>query len=304
MKKIIAILVALATMLSLAACGNYNITIKEKEDDGKSVADSIEENDDSEDEEKEDKKDNKKDKDDNDEETEAEEKVVVEGVPNFTKDIEKNQKLLEAYLKTVFDFDEFEEKEEDDDLDEYGYYKVNYYKKSRADADIDYEIVIDGNSISMPTDLETLEECGFEFANSTYNEDSEFSKNTYGDITMKNSDGDTFAVRFLNTSDKNKVLSDCLVTRIDINAQSSAPVDFSFNGIDESSSLEELAEEFGTPNRLYCTLYDDGRVYLYLAYENWGTATDWEEDSLIVNYWFDEEEFGQFIYEIPMYSLD
>lgn len=305
MKKILAILVALATMLSLAACGNYDITIKEKEDDGKSVADSIEENDDSEDEEKEDKKD-KDDEDDNDEETEAEaeEEVAVDGVPTFTKDVKKNKKLLEAYLKTIFDFDEFEEKEEDDDLDEYGYYTMNYRKESNVDADIDYEIVIDGNSIAMPTDLETLEECGFDFANSTYNEDSEFSKNTYGDITMKNSDGDTFNVRFLNTSDKNKALSDCLVTRIDINTQVTAPVDFSFNGIDESSSLEEVAEEFGTPNKLHYTLYDDGRVFVYLTYQNWGSETDWEENSFKICYNFEEEMFDSFVYEIPMYSLD
>ena len=31
MKRILAILVALATILSLSACGNYEITFKEKE---------------------------------------------------------------------------------------------------------------------------------------------------------------------------------------------------------------------------------------------------------------------------------
>ena len=107
MKRILAILVALATILSLSACGNYEINFKEKDDGEKSVVDSADENDfeEDEEEEKEDKKDkkdkeNKKDKGDKDNEEETEEEIVVDGVPNFTKDIKKNQKLLEAYLKT------------------------------------------------------------------------------------------------------------------------------------------------------------------------------------------------------------
>ena len=309
MKRILAILVALATILSLSACGNYEITFKEKEDDDNSVVDSIDEkdNDEDEEEEKEDKKDKEDKNDKNNEEEpeeETEEEIVVDGVPTFTKDVKKNKKLLEAYLKTVFDFKEFEEEDESDDLEEYGHYDKYYYKESYVDADIDYEIVVDGNSITMPTDLETLEECGFDFANSTYNEDSEFKKNTYGDIKMKNSDGESFNVRFLNTSDENKALSDCLVTRIDINPQSGSPIDFSFNGIGENSSLEDIAEEFGTPNKLNYTLFDDGRVYVDLTYQNWGSETDWEENSLKIIYELTEEEYDLFTYEIPMYSLD
>lgn len=311
MKRILAILVALATILSLSACGNYEINFKEKDDGEKSVVDSADENDfeEDEEEEKEDKKDkkdkeNKKDKGDKDNEEETEEEIVVDGVPVFTKDVKKNKKLIEAYLKTIFEFKEFEEEEESDDLEEYGHYDMYYYKERYTDADIDYEIVIDGNSITMPTDLETLEECGFDFANSTYNEDSEFKKNTYGDIKMKNSDGESFNVRFLNTSDENKALSDCLVTRIDINPQSGSPIDFSFNGIGENSSLEDIAEEFGTPNKLNYTLFDDGRVYVDLTYQNWGSETDWEENSLKISFELTEEEYDLFAYEIPMYSFD
>lgn len=304
MKKIIAVLAALAMMISLAACGNYEITIKKNEDEKTQASDTvIEENDDETEEEKEEKVNKKEDSED--EPAEEETEIIIEGVPDFTNDMKKNKKLVEAYLRSLIDFDDFEDEENDDYTGgSLAYLKTNYFREDFTDAGIDYEIEIDGNSISFPTDLETLEECGFDFKSATYNSDSELNKNTYSDFNMVNSDEEEFSARFLNNESSSSALSDCIVTRAQFNLDSGDTVDFSFNGIDKNSDIEDIVAEFGTPNRLGYEAYDDGRVFVYIYYLNWGDNKDWEEDSLYISYELTEDRIDMITYEIPMYSFD
>lgn len=307
MKKIIAVLVALATILSLTACGSYEITIKK--DDDSSAADSVKENVDDADEEKEDSKDREEDSEEKNkedkEETEEETEIVIEGVPDFTTDVKKNKKLIEAYLRTFVDFDDFAEAEEEDDLDEYGYYTMTYEKESRTDANINFEIALDGNEISMPAKLEDLEAIGVDFKAAAYNSDSEFKGNTFGDIEMKNGDDEEFKATFFNKEDSNAPLSDCMITgyTFDFGFERDI-IDYSFNGIDENSDLEEIIEEFGTPNELSYRLHDDGTVTVFIYYENWSDGESWADEEVCFQYDLCEDKTEYLTYEIPIYSFN
>ena len=315
MKRILAILVALATILSLSACGNYEINFKEKDDGEKSVVDSADENDfeEDEEEEKEDKKDkkdkeNKKDKGDKDNEEETEEEIVVDGVPNFTKDIKKNQKLLEAYLKTFIDIKGYEDIDEDsdDEVEEYGNLSKSYSYDKRRSADIDYEIAIDGNQIPVPGDYADLEDSGFDFKSSVYNSDSEFKGNTYGNIDMITSDDKNFEVTFFNKDSSASKLSDCMVIGFRFDNQQSYLncVDFSVNGIEKDSSLEEIIEEFGNPQQLNYNIFEDGRVYVSLRYYNYTDGKTWSDGEMYISYLLTEEQIDLLTYEIPANGIE
>lgn len=304
MKKFIAVLAALAMMISLAACGNYEITIQKNEDEKTQASDSVKEEKNDESEEKEEKKNKENKKEDKEEKTE-EETIVIDGVPEFTNDVKQNKKLIEAYLRTFVDFDDFDEKEEEDDLDEYGYYTMTYERESHTDANINLEIALDGNEISMPADLETLEEIGVDFKASSYNSDSEFKDNTYGDIEMKNSDDEVFKATFFNNTDSKAALSECMITGFTFDYGFERDViDFSFNGIDENSSLEDIVSEFGTPSELSYQLYDDGNVTVYVYYENWTDGESWADEKLSFRIDLCEEKTEYVSYEIPIYSFD
>jgi hypothetical protein len=283
-KKLIAILLVLTTLFSFAACSE---SAKENAEKDEATVDSVDKN---------------ENKNDNNDEAEKETEPVALPVPTFTEDRKQNQQLLEAYLASVMDMNEYDKVNESDSSSytskTYGIDGV-YYKNSN----IDFEIVVEGNQISFPTNLATLESLGFDFANSGYNSDSERKANTYGEISMKGASDKGFSASFLNNTDANLKLSECIVHSIEFEPYYNEFSDFSVNGLTVDSSFEDILEEFGTPGYMSCNYYDTGSVNVLLYYYNYTDGKMDADEELFINYNFTDGEISAVSYEIPIYNF-
>lgn len=272
-KKIIAVIAALAMVFSLSACGNYEITIVEKDAETKAASDSIEENED-EHEKEETEKEIEEDKTEKETEKKKDEKDG-EFLATFDE--------LRDYLSKELDLDRYANSSEKESSISYS---MSYDENERTE--FDCTLKVGGKNFDFPATYDDLKENGCRFANSMYNEKSEQPASTIGDYYFTAPGGGALNIKSLNSSDYDKPIVDCEFygTRLygyefDNSASkklalSSSASDFVINGkIDRDSSALDIINEFGMPNYIF-VYFSEFRTTVQLKYtEGTGYSTDY-----------------------------
>lgn len=258
-KKIIAVIAALAMILSLAACGNYEITIVEKDGETKAVSDSVEETDDEPEEEENEKETEEDSEEDTEDESEDEPKEENDG--GNSKYL-SSFKEVEKYLSKFIDLDSYAD-QPDDDSDNLYYYSMSY--EEDEETKVNFNLKVSGKELDFPARYGDIKKNGFTFASSMHNEKSEQTASTTSmgwymnapgggvvDIYSVNPDEydkpvtdlDFYGIRLYGYCFENKKIEkQDRFTKVKIN-----------EAISLNSTVEDVVNEFGMPNNLYIIL--------------------------------------------------
>ena len=252
-KKLLAILASLAMVLSLAACGSYEITI-EKKDDEKVASDSIDEK-----EEIEEDEDEPADEPEEDEEEETEEEPEEDKDDSEDEEFLATPKEIRDYLSKALKLNDYENSNETDSSISYS---MSYDENDRSK--FDFTLKIDGEKLQFPTTYDDLKEKGYSFSSSMHNEKSEQPASTTGNYYFNAPGGGIAWIMSLNSSDYDKPIIDCDFYGVTLYGyefdnsaskkivRSSRASDFVINGtIDADSSAIDVINEFGMPNKIY-----------------------------------------------------
>lgn len=305
LKKLLAILAALSMVLSLAACGSYEITI-EKKDEEKVASDSVDENEEEfeEDEEEEEKE----------EETEEEKEEQTEEENEKDKEEKEDEKLLSSFdevyefLSELIDLDGYENQPSgNSDYDIYSY-SMSYDEDKETT--LDFSLKVNGKSLDIPTKYDTLKSMGFTFGSSMVNEKSEQSaKTTFMNWYFNAPGGGTATIYSVNPDDYSKPVTD-----VDFYAIRLEGYGFNFDekkfekwdsytkikindAISFESSVEDVIDEFGTPNKTVINL-NDTHTEIELKYSE-GTGFSTESVTFKFRYYKGKSVISEVYYEFP-----
>lgn len=277
LKKILAILAALAMVLSLAACGSYEITI-EKKDDEKVASDSVDEKEEIEEDEDGPEEDEEETEEEETEEETEEEKDDSEDDEEFLA----TPKEIRDYLSKALKLSDYENSNETDSSISYS---MSYDENERSK--FDFALKIDGEKLQFPTTYDDLKEKGYSFSSSMQNEKSEQPASTTGNYYFNAPGGGIAWIMSLNSSDYDKPIIDCDFYGVTLYGyefdnsaskkivRSSRASDFVINGtIDSDSSAIDVIKEFGMPNKIYVG-FSEFYTWIQLTYtEGTGYSTE------------------------------
>lgn len=299
-KKLLAILASLAMVLSLAACGSYEITI-EKKDDEKVASDSIDE------------KEEEIEEDEPAEEPEEDEEEETEEEPE--EDEKSDNKKLMSSFDEVYDFvSEYidlagyaDQPSGDSDYDIYTY-SMDF--DGDKETTLDFNLKVNGKSVDIPTKYNTLKSNGFSFANSMVNEKSEqTAKTTFMNWYFNAPGGGTATIYSVNPDDYSKPVTDVDFYAIRLNGYGFDYEKHEMVKLDSyskvkvndtikfESSLEDVVDEFGTPNSVMIHLDEKG-TEIELKYSE-GTGFSAESVTFNFRYYKGETKINEIYYEYP-----
>lgn len=303
MKKLIAVISALAMLLSLAACGNYEITIVEKDKETKAVSDSIDENEDEPEE----------DEEESEEETEeeTEKKTEKESEDEPEEDDGENSKYLSSfkevkkYLSKFVDLDGYSD-QPDSDSDDLYYYSMSYEEDEKTK--VNFNLKISGKELDFPARYGDIKKNGFTFASSMHNEKSEQTASTTSMGWYMNAPGGgTVDIYSVNPEDYDKPVTDLDFYGIRLygyyfdNKEIVKDNRFSKVKINDSitlnSTVEDVIDEFGTPNNVYIIL-SEYRTEIKFEYRE-GTGSLTESLDFTFCYEDDETSVKEIYYAYP-----
>ena len=247
LKKLLAIRASLAMVLSLAACGSYEITI-EKKDDEKVASDSVDEK----------EEEIEEDEDELEEEPEEEEETEAEEEDDDSSDNSKylaTKAEVKKFLGKYIDLDGYETSSDEDSYLSYGDGFYNYKK-------FDYKLKVNKKEISFPTDYDDVKALGLDFTSDMYNEKSEQNGNTTGmgwDFDVPG--GGQVEIMSVNMDDYAKPITDLDFYGARVYGygfenkkfiKSFRYSNFKINDtITADSTIEDVVNEFGTPSYIF-----------------------------------------------------
>ncbi len=254
MKKLLAILIALATVLSLCSCsankGNEDESTNAGENDVTSNVVT---------------------------ETQADNETTKESVVHAENYITNEDTFVEK-LSSLIDVSLYNYTEYDNSLG--GQYMMDYDLQKKTSYNIDYGVKLDdGTEFTLPVPIKDLEKLGWTLTN---NPKVEPGKIVSGP-SLKNSDGDyLYFVSAANFTENTLDFSECILTAYKIELyttdhKSEHPNAIGFTMCDtitEASTLEDIIQELGNPTSVSAYIYEHDGEYqkttITLSYDQFG----------------------------------
>lgn len=266
LKKLLAILAALSMVLSLAACGSYEITI-EKKDEEKVASDSVDKN-------EEEFEENEEEEEETEEETEEDtEEETEEEAEEDNSDKLSTKAEVKKFLSKYIDLDEYPNETDDTYLS----YSMDYDYDEKVS--FDYTLKVNGKKISFPAKYDDVKALGLKFASTMYNEKSEQNGNTTAmGWDFKVPGGGLVEIESVNFDDYAKPITDLDFYGARVYGygfdhkekefvKKDSYTKFKINDtITAESTVEDVVEEFGVPANIYVG-FSEYYTSIVLTYE-------------------------------------
>ncbi len=166
---------------------------------------------------------------------------------------------IQAFLKKVEPLIDLDKYEPSEMLNETSYNMYRDFNQS-----LNMEIVLDGQTLTLPFDFTVLDAAGWTFNNAE--EVIDGGKFFVMSQTVKKDD-QRFDATFYNLTEGALPLKECSVGKFSIDSYYGENMDFSFGGgLTLSSTLEEVLDKLGDPWGVHFSFEDDGETGTVLTY--------------------------------------